>query len=157
MPDGTGEVRCRLTVGGFSRTCWLPIMDYKNQAIANPNARDLNDAKMRCLVKCIALFGLGLYIYAGEDIPNKASGDAQKAQVKARVEESLDDCVNRKGLIEREPQSKLSFDILIPVGKWEGRPLSECSDAEKEKLWDNREHFADYPDFMSAIQEWRKQ
>ena len=79
LPDGTGEVRCILQVEGISRTCWLPVMDYRNQAISNPNARDLNDAKMRCLVKCIALFGLGLYIYAGEDIPQ--GGQLQSSMV----------------------------------------------------------------------------
>ena len=75
MPDGSGEVRCSLTVDGITRTCWLPVMDYKNKAISNPNARDVNDTKMRCLVKAIALFGLGLYIYAGEDIPSMSSPD----------------------------------------------------------------------------------
>jgi len=69
-PDGTAEVRCVLTVEDVSHTMWLPVMDYKNQAIKNPNARDINDAKMRCLVKAMSLFGLGLYIYAGEDLPD---------------------------------------------------------------------------------------
>jgi hypothetical protein len=69
-PDGTAEVRCALTVDGITHTMWLPVMDYKNNAIKNPNARDINDAKMRCLVKAMSLFGLGLYIYAGEDLPD---------------------------------------------------------------------------------------
>jgi hypothetical protein len=68
--DGTAEVRCVMTVEDISHTMWLPVMDYKNQAIKNPNARDINDAKMRCLVKAMSLFGLGLYIYAGEDLPD---------------------------------------------------------------------------------------
>jgi hypothetical protein len=70
-PDGTAEVRCVLTVDATTHTMWLPVMDYKNQAIKNPNARDINDAKMRCLVKAMSLFGLGLYIYAGEDLPDE--------------------------------------------------------------------------------------
>jgi hypothetical protein len=69
-PDGTAEVRCTLTVEDITHTMWLPVMDYKNNAIKNPNARDINDAKMRCLVKAMSLFGLGLYIYAGEDLPD---------------------------------------------------------------------------------------
>lgn len=69
-PDGTAEVRCVMTVNQVTHTMWLPVMDYKNQAIKNPNARDINDAKMRCLVKAMSLFGLGLYIYAGEDLPD---------------------------------------------------------------------------------------
>jgi hypothetical protein len=48
---------------------WLPVMDYKNNAVENPNARQVSDTKMRCLVKCLAMFGLGHYIYGGEDLP----------------------------------------------------------------------------------------
>jgi hypothetical protein len=47
---------------------WLPVMDYKNNAIKNPDARKISDTKMRTLVKCLAMFGLGHRIYAGEDI-----------------------------------------------------------------------------------------
>jgi len=53
---------------------WLPVMDYRHKAIANADSRSISDARMRCLTKCFALFGLGHYIYAGEDTP-KASGN----------------------------------------------------------------------------------
>ena len=69
FPDGTAEVRCRVQIGNCVREMWLPVMDYKNNAIANPNSRQVSDTKKRCLVKCLAMFGLGHYIYAGEDIP----------------------------------------------------------------------------------------
>lgn len=69
FPDGSAEVRCVLTLKGLSRRMWLPVMDHRNNAIKNPDARAVNDAKMRCLVKAMALFGLGHYIYAGEDLP----------------------------------------------------------------------------------------
>ena len=73
-PDGTAEVWCDLTVSdgeqSFTRSMWLPVMDNRNNAIANPNARHINDTLMRCLVKGIAIAtGLGHYIYAGESIP----------------------------------------------------------------------------------------
>jgi len=68
--DGTCSVECELRIGDLARIMWLPVMDYKNQAIANPTARQISDTKMRCLVKCISMFGLGHYIYAGEDLPN---------------------------------------------------------------------------------------
>lgn len=67
--DGSMQVNCTVSIGNLDRDMWLPVMDYKNKAIASPSARDINDARMRCLVKCFALFGLGHYIYAGEDIP----------------------------------------------------------------------------------------
>ena len=60
-----------VTVTVFSKpiTCQLPVLDYRNKCIAEPNAFDINTSIMRCLVKGIALHGLGLYIYAGEDLP----------------------------------------------------------------------------------------
>ena len=68
-PDGTMMVFCNVTSGGRTLPAFLPVMDNRNKAIANPNAFDINKAYQRCLVKGIALFGLGLYIYAGEDLP----------------------------------------------------------------------------------------
>ena len=50
-----------------------------NKAIPNPNAMDVNTAMMRCLVKTISLFGIGLYIYAGEDLPDEEAIDLSKA------------------------------------------------------------------------------
>jgi len=47
----------------------LPVLDYRNKPIATPNSFDVNTSIMRCLVKAIAMQGLGLYIYAGEDTP----------------------------------------------------------------------------------------
>ena len=63
------EVWVTVTIEGLSRDMWLPVMDYKNKAVANPTSRDISDTRMRCLVKCLAMFGLGHYIYAGEDLP----------------------------------------------------------------------------------------
>ena len=48
---------------------WLPVMDYKNNAIVSPDTRAVSDTRMRCLTKCLAMYGLGHYIYAGEDLP----------------------------------------------------------------------------------------
>lgn len=67
--NGTMMVFCTVTIGDRSRRMWLPVMNHKNQAIPNPDAFAVNTAMMRCLVKCLALWGLGHYIYAGEDLP----------------------------------------------------------------------------------------
>ena len=67
--DGTMMVSCVVTIGEVSRTMWLPVMNHKNQAIVNPDAFAVNTAMMRCLVKCLSVFGLGLGIYAGTDLP----------------------------------------------------------------------------------------
>jgi hypothetical protein len=58
-----------VTVKGLARECWLPVMDNRNNAVKNPDARKVSDAIMRCMTKAVALHGLGLYIYAGEDLP----------------------------------------------------------------------------------------
>ena len=63
-------VFCTVTAMGKSMTCQMPCINNQNKAIPNPNAMDVNTAMMRCLVKTIALFGIGLYIYAGEDLPD---------------------------------------------------------------------------------------
>ena len=65
----TVMVNCTVTAFGRSRTSHLPVMDHRNKAIPNPDAFQVNTAMQRCLAKAIALHGLGLYIYAGEDIP----------------------------------------------------------------------------------------
>ena len=81
LEDGTVEVTCILSIHkgdqSVSRHMWLPVMDHRNKAIINPDSRQVSDAKMRCLVKTMAMFGLGHYIYAGEDIPS-AEKDRQK-------------------------------------------------------------------------------
>lgn len=82
-------VVCTVTAFGVPRTMQLPVMDHRNKAIANPDAFQVNTAMQRCLVKAIALHGLGLYIYAGEDLPPAENGDPQKAGYAAADEITL--------------------------------------------------------------------
>jgi len=72
-------VFCTVTAMGKSMTCQMPVLNNTNKAIPNPNAMDVNTAMMRCLVKTISLFGIGLYIYAGEDLPEEEAVDLTKA------------------------------------------------------------------------------
>ncbi len=69
-PDTTREVRSTVTIDGVSHMMWLAVMDHNNRAIKNPDAAAINKSRMRCLVKTIAMHGIGLYIYAGEDLPD---------------------------------------------------------------------------------------
>lgn len=69
MFGDTMMVSCTVTAFGKSVTMHLPVMDHRNKAIHNPDAFDVNKNMMRCLVKAIACHGLGLYVYAGEDLP----------------------------------------------------------------------------------------
>ncbi len=93
-------VETTVTIEGESKTMWLPVMDSKNKAqkaqpytytVFYKNGKseektveaatmfDINTAIMRCLVKNLAMFGLGLYIYAGEDLPAAVVEQAKEA------------------------------------------------------------------------------
>ena len=67
----TVMVRCKLHAVGKTIQMHLPVMDNRNNAVKNPDARKISDAMMRCLTKAIACVGIGLYVYAGEDIPSE--------------------------------------------------------------------------------------
>ena len=62
-------VQTQVTAGERTHEMWLPVMDARNHAILQPKMTEINKAIMRCLTKNLAMFGLGLYIYAGEDLP----------------------------------------------------------------------------------------
>lgn len=78
LAGGSVLVNCKVTIGDLSRTMWLACMDFKMQADVNPDAIVVNKTKMRCLVKCLGMFGLGHYIYAGEDLPQVTDGVKQQ-------------------------------------------------------------------------------
>lgn len=86
--NGTGMVWVSVTMTERTRTCWLPIMNHRNQPIQNPDAFQVNTAIMRCLTKCLAMFGLGLNVYAGEDLPlDFDQAEKPKAETKEEPKE----------------------------------------------------------------------
>ena len=62
-------VFCTVKAFGKEMTAQLPVMDFYNRPISLPDAYEVNTAMQRCLAKAISLHGIGLYLYAGEDIP----------------------------------------------------------------------------------------
>lgn len=77
--DGrTCWVKTGVTVNGIEHIEYLPVMDFKNKSIpANAvTSFDVNKAIQRSLTKAVARHGLGLYIYAGEDLPETEDGQA---------------------------------------------------------------------------------
>lgn len=84
---GNAFVEVTVTVEGISATELYPVTDYKNNAISNPDAFQVNTALQRALVKAIAYHGLGHYIYAGEDIPQI---DGETPQSKGKAKEVVD-------------------------------------------------------------------
>lgn len=73
------EVEAVVTINGESYSSKLFVMDYYNKPVFNPNYFDINKTQQRALVKALAIAGLGLNIYAGEDLPNP---DNEKAKSK---------------------------------------------------------------------------
>ena len=59
-----------VAVDGLTYEMWLPVMGNNNKALQVATMTDINKAIMRCLTKNLAVFGLGLYIYEGEDLPD---------------------------------------------------------------------------------------
>ena len=85
--NGTAMVFVTVTIFGKPMTCQLPVMDYKNKAITNPDAFAINTAIMRCMTKALSLHGLGLYIYSGEDLPEDPGGPKIKPTDGALVDD----------------------------------------------------------------------
>ena len=89
LPDGSAMVKVSVTVKNDTKLCVLPVMDNRNRAIQNPDAFAVNTAIMRCLAKAIAMHGLGLYIYAGEDLP-----EAEKKEPNPEVLAQISACAD---------------------------------------------------------------
>ena len=117
----------RVTAGGETHEMWLPVMDASNKAmklepyaykvydsykkqyvekyVAAATMFDINKTIMRCLVKNIAMFGLGLSLYAGEDIPVPLTQEeegaireeikAKETKQKTHIDASNEDMINR--------------------------------------------------------------
>jgi len=130
-PDDTGAVQCTIYIGNLVKeSMWLPVMDNRNNAIKNPNARQISDAKMRCLVKCISMLGLGLYIYAGEDLPDDLSPEPEK-KVKSSKAELKPKVVEQIPEVGEEDKVTLTFVEFIKE--------AETVDSLKQFFRDNRE------------------
>lgn len=86
--DGnTCWVKTGVTIEELEHVEELPIMDLKNKSIKleNVTSFDVNKAIQRSLTKALARHGLGLYIYAGEDLPNDESAEKDNSQVKHKT------------------------------------------------------------------------
>jgi hypothetical protein len=66
FPDGTMMVKTGVTVGDITHEMQLPVMDHRNKAVSNPDARLISDNTQRCFVKNIAMFGVGIGLYLGD-------------------------------------------------------------------------------------------
>jgi hypothetical protein len=121
-------VFCSVTAFGKTMTSQLPVLNAQNKAIANPDAFAVNTAMQRCLAKAIALHGIGLYIYAGEDIPNEEPVDLS-AETKLWVG-SINDC---KTIDELKATYGQAYSA-ISKDKSAVATISAAKDAKKAEL-----------------------
>lgn len=131
-PDGTREVRCSVSIDGVSHIMWLAVMDNQNRAIKNPDARAINDARMRCLVKAIAMHGLGLYIYAGEDLPDVST---RQEEIKQEFKDAMVGAfgVQAHEVQDDEPVDPSAYQAYWHDGTKAGGPEPDA-EAYREKI-----------------------
>jgi len=73
-----------------------PVLDHQNKAVTAPNAFQINTSIQRCLTKAIALHGLGLHLYAGEDLPpSPPLDDTQTKELLSTLKDN-----NQEGLVD---------------------------------------------------------
>lgn len=125
-------VETSVTANGETKTMWLPVMDGANKAMKNKpytyetkfNGQktveaatmfDINTTIMRCLVKNFGMFGLGLYIYAGEDLPEVPFEPMTEVQKKTLLDlgANFDVMLNYLKLKSVDEISKQQADTLI--------------------------------------------
>lgn len=130
--NGTAMVWVTVTMFGKPMTCQLPVMDYKNKAIPNPDAFAVNTAIMRCMTKALSLHGLGLYIYAGEDLPEIDTGLIDSIVEAIRQHYAADDHAGMYGEWESITDNEIRLRVweqLKPDSK-----IRSAIKAYKEKL-----------------------
>ena len=104
--DSTLMLHCRVEIDHLSREHWLPVYDNKYNAIANPNADDIQDNMQRCFVKTVALFGLGIQVF------HNGSGTPEELQLENLNETSKEQLAKALILIDKlemkneKPKSK---------------------------------------------------
>lgn len=117
MHDANTGYMCmtEITAEGLTYEMWLPVLDSSNKAMKSKpytystkyngdktvdaaDMFDVNKTIMRCLVKNLAMFGLGLYIYAGEDLPEVIEDEKTIAAKNVQLTTQIEECVSEKAL-----------------------------------------------------------
>jgi hypothetical protein len=162
--NGTALVWVTVTMNGKPMTCQLPVMNHKNEAITNPNAFAVNTAMMRCMVKAIALHGLGLYVYKGEDLPDGEDEEAKPtpkpaAKPAPKVEPKPQ---QRDWTVKANEGSEWVSDICVATAKLLDETTSKADVMQIFQV--NRAQFdklktaskSDYDDLMSVFKQMKE-
>jgi hypothetical protein len=139
MPDNTALVHVTCTIEECERECWYSVIDHKMSPVKNPSASDIANAIQRAKVKAIAMHGLGLYIYRGEDIPPNFDG-TQPTEDRPPVKEE-----RTRRAVEPEPKRKEEPKPKRTV-KEEVKP---SDDVDLADVQDELDEFDNEEDLMS--------
>lgn len=113
--DGkTAWVKTGVTIGGIEHIEYLPVMDFKNRSIPLDaiTSFDVNKAIQRSLTKAVARHGLGLYIYAGEDLPEGEDKPEPRPVAKPVAEPKYDASAAIKAFCA---QAKISTNMFVSI------------------------------------------
>ena len=129
--NGTAMVWITVTMFDKPMTCQLPVMDFRNKAIPNPDAFAVNTAIMRCMTKALSLHGLGLYIYAGEDLPE------QPKKIITTPNQGAQDNVSEQDMEELRDLADLLNEIVVgdPSAAKELVTNQNLDEPQKLALW----------------------
>jgi hypothetical protein len=95
---------------------WLPVMDNRNQSVLKPTSTQINSTLMRCLTKNLAMHGMGLYIYAGEDIPQITAEEISKSNEQSKSKKVKVTDENWSKIVEtskRLHSQKIKWDTIL--------------------------------------------
>jgi hypothetical protein len=116
FPDGSAMVGVTVTLKDHAKGCLLPVMNHQNKAIKNPDAMQINTAIMRCLAKAIAMHGLGLYIYAGEDLPEGAPEPTADEALVPTLEASIEQARQKRQGVMGAVLADIKLDAATELG-----------------------------------------
>lgn len=115
----------QVTIEDTTHEMWLPVMDFKNKAMMKGQATmfDINKTIMRCLTKNLGMFGLGLYIYAGEDLPAEVETDRVKIETLKAIQSSANTVGVTPAELTKEMKTRFSKKKPTEMTEEEGRGL----------------------------------
>ena len=133
-------VYTKMTSNGITHEMWLPVMDSNNKTMKDKPYKymtrngertvdaytmfDINKTVMRCLVKNMAMFGLGLYLYRGEDLPSEPEKPANPAPSNPVAEAKIRAC--------KTPQELAA--AWVALSPEDRKAVAHIKDELKEKL-----------------------
>ena len=145
-------VKVTTTINGQSETMSLPVMDNKNVPLGTiapvwkkgegqqkaqkvygdtpmPTSFDINKSHMRCLVKSIALHGLGLYLYEKEDSPRE-----DKDKIRAQIQEAAEDIREYQKSVRRTESKDVADAVDRKVEEFQARGGRKIEEMELDIL-----------------------